>query len=119
MHYGDGQQLLEVVYPSDTIPSAGCPLHPPTFLDGAGSPVYRSKRSKSGWGTTVDLISGGDGLPEAVHPPMELTDRFSIRDLGTVRVGQRSAPPPGLSERAPARWGSDGVEKILGYLEEN
>ena len=119
IHYGDGQQLLEVVYPSDSVPNAHCTLHPPTFLDGASSTVYRSKRSESGWGTTVDLASGEDGLPEAVHPPMELNERFRVRDLGTVGAGQKSSPPVGLSERVPAPWGPDYINLLLGYLEDN
>jgi len=115
-HYAEDQQLLELVYP-EGLRDDECPLHPPTILDGIGSIYYRSGRI-GGWGVTVDLASGEAGLPEAVHPPTNLTQEFRVRNLGRIRSNKTCISYTNIAERAPTQWSSSLLEKLTSYLED-
>jgi hypothetical protein len=84
-HVQEDEYLIEVIYPVDI----DVDLSAPTFLEGEAVMVYRSKRGADLWGRTVHLRTLRDGLPEAVHPPIEFTDKFEIGPVG--RLTQR--PP--------------------------
>jgi hypothetical protein len=116
-HYADDQQLLELVYP-EALPGEQCQLHPPTVLDGIGSIYYRSGRTHDGWGVTVDLTSGGAGLPEAVHPPTCLTSEFRVRNLGRIRGNNTQIDYRRVAGQAPTQWSDEVLNQFVGYLEE-
>ncbi len=114
--YSQDELLLEIVYPP-TLPRSDCPLRPPTLLEGIGSIYYRSKRTKTGWGLTVNLASGGDGLPEAVHPPVDLTADFRIRSIGRIRRNSCQVDYKSLAQRAPKQWNTELLEALSAYLD--
>jgi hypothetical protein len=82
LHFTNEHQFVEIVYPRNAFSKGG--LAPPTFLDGAPCLVYRSAVRGDGWGRAVDLASGTEGLPEAVHRPIPLTDDFRVLGIGSI-----------------------------------
>jgi hypothetical protein len=82
----DGNYLIEVCYPD----SFSCPeLRVPTVFDGIGEPFFRPVESSStpdGLGRTVDLRTGDEGLPEAVHQACDLQPGFVVKYVGYTRV---------------------------------
>jgi hypothetical protein len=81
-HYNDDEKMIEIRYP------LGVPgdrhLAPPTFIEGSPGMIYRSQQGSDGWGRTVDLTTLEEGLPEAVHLPVELNADFSLVYLGRI-----------------------------------
>jgi hypothetical protein len=75
-------RLFQLDYPPNAIPADQ--LRAPTFIDGGGSFAFRSKVNRNGWGTTVDLETLGDGLPEALHPSVPFGPAFRVTDRGTL-----------------------------------
>jgi hypothetical protein len=80
--YTAGQKLVEVRYPNDTITSMF--IAPPTFMEGTPNAAYFSVKKADGWGRTRHLKTGEESFPEAVHKPVEFTDKFKIRYVGRV-----------------------------------
>jgi hypothetical protein len=79
-HLSDDQYLAEIVYP----PNIPATLRAPTFLDGDGALVYRSVRGKDLWGRTVNLKTMHEGLPEAVHQPVNFSAHYKVRRIGRL-----------------------------------
>ena len=88
-HYWEEVELIEIQYKALALKDLI--LVSPIFIEGCPSrsyyskPIYRSKLSDDGWGTTVDLDTYTDGLPEAVHRPIDFGSGFSLRYLGIAR----------------------------------
>jgi hypothetical protein len=76
-------QIIELIYPPTAF-DRGAHLLPPTFFDGAPAIVFRSHVGRDGWGKTIDLTNSAEGLPEAVHRPIPIDGRFSVRYLGRI-----------------------------------
>lgn len=107
-------QLVEVKYAPSAFVQGG--LFPPTFLDAMCALPYRSKRTSDGWGMTVDLRTGEDGLPEAVHRPIPFTSNFSVQYVGRpggIRSGINFADLP---TKAPFPWEYDSYACRMEHL---
>ncbi len=82
-HYSSTDHLLiEIQYPEDLKMTLSAAV--PSFLEGGSGVVFRAKKSADNWGRAVDLSTYGDGLPEAVHPPIKFTSAFRVRRIGRV-----------------------------------
>lgn len=76
-------RAIEIKYPEGTLNDND--LHVPTFLDGCTSRVFRCRtHPDDGLGRAVDLKTGDDGGPEAVHKPVEFTSAFELEYLGDL-----------------------------------
>lgn len=84
-HYNEDQILCVVEYPQDHTVS----LKNPTALDAGCNYIYWSTGTRGRWGRTVDLEGLGDGLPEAVHGPVQLNSSFRFKYIGQLT---RTAP---------------------------
>jgi hypothetical protein len=76
--------LVEIQYPPHATGVNG--LHAPTFLEGTLRRLedYRSKGIQDDWGWTAHLVTGVDGLPEAVHIAIPFNEQFQLHYLGQV-----------------------------------
>jgi hypothetical protein len=87
-HYRKGEILIEIKYHRETSENNHLKLKSPTFLDGCASdhyrhtPIYSSFRPEDGWGRTLVLETFEEGLPEAVHGPIDFGEGFTLRYIG-------------------------------------
>ena len=109
-------QVIEVIYPARIFGRKRGRLAAPTFLEGAGSLVYRSQKENDGWGLTVDIENSGAGLPEAVHSPVPFTSAFSVKNLGRVDGVVANVRWLMLYRSAPRPWRHEDVELLESYL---
>jgi hypothetical protein len=85
---------IEIQYHLDTVKNAN--LKSPTFLEGYSclgdfyEPVYRSFKAEDGWGCAVNLATYENGLPEAVHRPIEFDEGFTLRYIGKASASNQS-----------------------------
>jgi len=108
-------RLVEVRYPRRLFQRLNVKLVAPSFLEGSPTIVYRSKRNK-GWGLTVDLIDGKDGLPEAVHRKIRFTGRFSVREIGFTSGLPSRLTYKKLYRRVPTPWQPNRILDLEGLL---
>ena len=90
-HYNEDQILCVVEYPTNHIVQ----LRNPTALDAACNYIFWSRGKRGSWGRTVDLDTSLDGLPEAVHGPLQLTSDFRFKFIGRL---DKTAPALKLSK---------------------
>lgn len=82
-HFHENEYLIEVRYPKEVL-SAG-QIKAPTFLDGGTKSVFRSQKTIDKWGCAMNLHDGSQGLPEGVHEPIDVTNKFTLEPLGEIR----------------------------------
>lgn len=110
-HFEFGAELLEIEYPPGALEQTRVAV--PTFVEGGINAAYKSAMDGQGWGTTRRL-GGGEGGPEAVHPPIRFTHRFRIRYLGVV---DRDPPPIDSSLDDQHRdWAKDAAEILMSII---
>jgi hypothetical protein len=110
IHYFGEVQLIALDYPADIFAEPGS-LRPPTFLDGSPYIVFRCFRDDNGWGRTIHL-GAGTGLPEAIHAPVALTARFSIRRLGYTRSVSWKIDFDEVWKNAVHPWNSSQIDRL-------
>lgn len=110
---------VEVQYPRDLFgaepPNPPVRLHPPTFVDGGPSYVYRSKKSTRDpdWGLTVDLEdSSRDGAPEAVHLRVPVKEGFALRTIGRPQAEQTNLRGPVADNAAVYPWDDKYIAEL-------
>ena len=104
-------RLLEIRYPSGLFQRLKANFAAPSFLEGSPAIVYRSKRI-NGWGVTINLENGQDGLPEAVHRKVRFTSAFSVHEIGwtgTTGIGYTDRK---LFKQAPTRWSANRISDL-------
>jgi hypothetical protein len=80
-HLRDNQiHLVEIIYSQEVISQHS--FHRPTFFEGCPSYIYRSINTIDGWGSTVNLNTYEEALPEAVHPSISFGQGFRLNYLG-------------------------------------
>jgi hypothetical protein len=84
--YRTGKELIEIRYSKATLVQSQ--LRRPVVLDGCTdeyyqhTPIYRSLKAQDGWGKTSDLENYEEGLPEAVHSPIQFGAGFTLKYVG-------------------------------------
>lgn len=91
-------------------------LHAPTLFDAGPSLIYRSKDGEDGWGRTVDLASMNDGLPEAVHEPVALSDAFELVYVGRLNSLDWNYDHEGFLDGFPLRWVDEHMQDVVDLL---
>ena len=81
-HFTKDVHLVELRYPKSVVNSLE--LYSPTFLDYGIGVFGRVTSTQDGWGRAVNLQILQDGLPEAVHRPIPLTEDFTLIDIGKI-----------------------------------
>lgn len=79
-HVNEDDALVMIEYPKPVVDALT--LHSPTFLDGQFRYIYRSSGKSGEWGQTVNLETLSPGLPEAIHRPILVTDKFRFKFIG-------------------------------------
>lgn len=110
-HFDAGSELLELQYPGGAL--ADTRVAAPTFIEGGTNATYMSVTSGDGWGKTRHL-RGGEGGPEAVHPPIRFTHHFAIRYLGEVDCEPPSFDPSSIAR--PREWDREEAEILMAVL---
>ena len=112
---GEMFDLLELQIPAARFATARTGLRRPTFLDGAESLLYRSRRGEEGWGRAVNLGNGDDGLVEAVHGKITIMG-FGQNPIGPVGELQRSPTEKELLQHAPMPWRNGYADRLAQCL---
>lgn len=116
LNYVGADKLVEIEYPQ-TIPPAP-ELIRPTFLDGSSLIVYRSNKRSDGWGTAIDLATGQESMPEAIHRPVPLpAPGYFVRPLGRLSSIHINVNFKALFEACPMKWGPEAVREVEAYLD--
>jgi hypothetical protein len=116
-HFREGVQLIEVQYHQEIIERTH--LKSPMFLDGCYSssyitqPIYRSLLSDDGWGTTVNLETYEEGLPEAVHTPISFGEGFTLRYIGQAAVLELPYDSQKFINSFPISWSGDSSTHLV------
>lgn len=115
LHYYGDRQLVEIIYPSKVVKTAD--LHAPTFIEGSPGLIYRSAISPDRWGITVDLVTHGEGLPEAVHRPLAFDEQFRIVAVGFVNETTYHFRWREFSLTFTEQWDSNAWDYLKGLYE--
>lgn len=84
-HYNEDQTLCVIEYPANH----PVKLKNPTALDAGFNYIFWSRGKRGSWGRTIDIETSSDGLPEAVHEPINLSPDFRFKLIGRLK---RTAP---------------------------
>ncbi|WP_146242476.1 hypothetical protein [Acaryochloris thomasi] len=83
--YQSGESILEIQYPTQAVNIDE--LKAPTFLDSdcTKDSVYCSVMTDDGCGRTINLSTCEPDAPEVIHPKINFSNKYSLRNLGRIR----------------------------------
>jgi hypothetical protein len=114
---------IEIQYHLETVRNTN--LRSPTFIEGYSclgdfyEPVYRSFKAEDGWGSAVNLETYENGLPEAVHSPIEFGDGFTLRYIGKAFASNQPFSTQHLLNSFRPPWYDNLSQELIELINHN